>query len=172
MAISRESYGRARFRLPRRLAVTFFFAAMAWVPLAPAQLQTPSSNDAVRVTLKVNEDGSRTAYQFDPANHKATATTTSVEGKPAGKTLYVLDDAGRFASGVIYGARGEFLFKSRYKYDPAGRLNEETQLTKDGVVEHKIVYNYDPDGKQTGYAVYDGRGKLLGKTTPIRPTTR
>src|SRR3954453_8825228 len=124
----------------------------------------------VRVTLSVNDDGTRTAYEFDPANHKATATTTTAEGKQQGKIRYVLDDAGRFASGEVYGPADKFRFKSVYKYDPAGRLSEETQSSRDGVLQNRIVYAYDKAGKQTGYSVYDGAGKLLGRATPVMPT--
>jgi len=76
-----------------------------------------SANDSVRVNVTVNADGSRTAYEFDQPNHKATATTTEPDGKPRSKIRYKLDDAGRFASGVVYGPDGKFRFKSRYKYE-------------------------------------------------------
>src|ERR1700704_5115994 len=74
-----------------------------------------SANDSVRVNVTVNADGSRTAYEFDQPNHKATATTTEPDGKLRSKIRYKLDDAGRFASGVVYGPDGKFRFKSRYK---------------------------------------------------------
>ena len=91
----------------------------AFVCLAPLLLVTriassqtgPGSNDSIRVSVTLNEDGSRTSYQFDPANHKATATTTERDGKVRGKIEYVLDDAGRFGSGKVYGADGKFLFQ-------------------------------------------------------------
>ncbi len=145
----------------------FLLAAMAWPHGLKAQLADGSAGQAIRVTLTVNEDGSKTAYEFDPANHRATATTTSAEGKPMGKTRYVLDDNGRFTTGEIFGARGEFRFQSRYQYDAAGRLSEETQMTKAGATLHRIVYSYNEAGKQIGYVVYDGNGKVVGKTTPL-----
>ena len=132
-----------------------------------AQLQDRATTDPVRVTLSVNPDGSRTAYEFDPSNHKAVATTTTADGKPQGKIRYELDDAGRFASGEVFAGDGRFRFKTRYKYDAAGHLIEESQLTKQDALQNKIVYSYDAAGKQTGYAVYDSAGKLLGQTTPI-----
>jgi YD repeat-containing protein len=152
-----------------RLLPGFVLCALAWTNTGHAQLQDRGTIDAVRVTVSINPDGSRTTYEFDPPNRKAVATTTTAEGKPQGKIRYDLDDAGRFATGAVFAADGKFRFKTRYKYDPAGRLLEETQLTKQDAVEHKIVYSYDPAGKQTGYAVYDSAGKLLGQTTPISP---
>ena len=130
-----------------------------------------SANDSVRVNVTVNPDGSRTAYEFDPPNHKATATTTEPDGKPRSKIRYKLDDAGRFASGVVYGPDGKFRFKSRYKYDKAGRIEEETQLGRDDKVLSKIVYSYDAAGKQTGYSTFDDKGQPLGRVTAPSPTS-
>src|SRR4051794_2767957 len=75
-----------------------------------AQAETSTPNDSVRVSVTFNQDGSRTVYNFAPANHRATATTTDVKGKPGGKIDYVLDDAGRFSGGEVFGAEGQFLF--------------------------------------------------------------
>ena len=53
--------------------------------------------------------------------------------------------------------------RSVYKYDDAGRQTQEIQSDKSDNVLHKIVYTYDSLGKQTGYAVYDGAGRLLAR---------
>ena len=121
-------------------------------------------SDAVRVTVTMHPDGSRTVYKFDNAQHKAVATTTGQDGKLRETIHYELDDAGRFASGEISGPDDRVRFKSRYKYDDAGRLLEEIQSTADGTLLHKIVYSYDSSGKQTGYSVFDASGKLVGRT--------
>ena len=81
-----------------------------------AQTPGPSSNDAVRVTVSLNADGSRTAYQFDNAKHEAIATTTDSDGKTRGKIVYQIGEADRFVSGVVFGPDDKFLFKSVYKY--------------------------------------------------------
>ncbi len=135
-----------------------------------SQVAPPNDADAVRVNITMNADGSRTSYQFDPANHKATAVTTEPDGKVRGKTNYRLDEAGRFGSGVSFDAKGKFRFKSIYKYDSAGRIEQETLLGKDDAVLNKIVYSYDAAGKQTGYSIFDGAGKLLGATSPSMPS--
>src|SRR5215831_7815667 len=126
--------------------------------------QSPEQNqsNAVRVTVSMHPDGSRTVYKFDNAEHKAVATTTDSDGKVRETILYELDEAGRFSSGEISGSDGRLRFKSRYKYDDAGRLMEETQSAGDGTLLHKIVYSYDASGKQTGYSVFDSSGKLVG----------
>ena len=126
--------------------------------------QTPQSSgsDAVRVTMSMHPDGSRTVYNFDPPQHKAVATTTDPDGKLRETIRYELDDAGRFSSAEISGPDGRIRLRSRYKYDDAGRILEETQNAPDGTLEHKIVYNYDSSGKQTGYSVFDASGKLVG----------
>jgi hypothetical protein len=146
--------------------------AAVWKFAAIASAQTPDTTqaDSVRVNVTLNADGSRTAYQFDTAHHTATATTTGRDGKSGGKIQYQLDQAGRFESGRIFGPDGKFRFKSLYKYDEAGRLQEETQLTKDGAVISKIVYTYDSSGKTTGYSIFDGAGKLLGRTSSPTPS--
>jgi hypothetical protein len=125
------------------------------------QSSTGSPTDAVRVNVTINSDGSRTVYEFDAAHRKATATTTESSGKPRSKIRYELDDAGRFASGLVFGPDGKFRFKSRYTYDNAGRIEEETQLGKDDTILNKIVYSYDAAGKQTGYSIFDQKGKLI-----------
>jgi hypothetical protein len=132
-----------------------------------AQIPAPGSNDAVRVTVSLNADGSRTVYQFDNAKHEAVATTTDPDGKARGKIVYQIGDAGRFVSSVVYGPDEKFLFKSIYKYDAAGRLEQETHLAKDDSVINKILYKYNPAGKQIGYSVFDPAGKLVsGSTSP------
>jgi hypothetical protein len=134
-----------------------------------AQEGTATPNDSVRVSVTLNQDGSRTVYQFDPANHRATATTTAANGKPAGKIQYVLDEAGRFGGGQVFGADGKFLFRTTYRYDATGRLQEESRFGKDDRPVGKLVYSYDAAGKQTGYSVFDGSGKLIGQTSPATP---
>src|SRR3954470_6118329 len=154
----------ARLSLPP-LALAFLASAT----LLRAQPASPAP-DAVRVTVTMNADGTRTTYQFDGPNHRATATTTTPEGKVVGKILYVLDEAGRFASGEVYGPNDRFRFKTLYKYDDSGKLIQETQLGADDEVHNKIVYAYDKNGKQTGYSVYDAAGKLIRQTgvVPVR----
>lgn len=135
----------------------------------PAQPAAPSP-DAVRITVSMNADGTRTTYEFDAPNRRATATTTTQEGKVVGKIRYVLDDAGRFASGDVYGPNNQFRFKTLYKYDEAGKLIQETQLGADDAVKNKIVYAYDSTGRQTGYSVYDAAGKLVRQTPGPAPS--
>jgi hypothetical protein len=154
-----------------RLLFSIFFLAISFPALSIfAQTPGPGSDDAIRVTVSLNADGSRTTYQFDNAKHEATATTTDPEGKARGKIVYQIGDAGRFVSGVVYGPDDKFLFKSVYKYDAAGRLQEETHLGKDDAVVNKIVYRYDPKGKQLGYSVFDPAGKLISGTVSPTPT--
>jgi hypothetical protein len=140
------------------------------VAVAVSQALPPADTDAIRVNVTINTDGSRTVYEFDPAHHQATGTTTEPNGKIRGKIRYKLDDAGRFASGVVFGADEKFRFKSTYKYDSAGRLEQETQLRNDDSVIAKIAYSYDPAGKQTGYSIFDAAGKLIGRTPATPPT--
>jgi len=136
-----------------------------------AQTETPTP-DTVRVTVSMNADGTRTTYEFDAPHHRATATTTTKEGKLVGRIRYVLDDASRFASGEVYGPDDQFRFRTLYKYDAAGRLTQETQLAADESVRNKIVYAYDKAGKQTGYTVYDSAGKVIKQVpgSPPRPS--
>ncbi len=132
-----------------------------------SQAPEKAESDAVRVTVSMNADGSRTVYKFNDAQHTAVATITDQDGKLREKIRYELDDAGRFSSGQIFGPDGRLRFKSRYKYDDGGRLQEETQSAEDSTLLHKIVYSYDQNGKRTGYSIFDGTGKLLGRTSPL-----
>jgi YD repeat-containing protein len=150
--------------LLRKSAITF--AAFVFLAqLGRAQSSEPSANEAVRIRVIMNSDGSRTVYKFDDAQRKAVATTTGDDGKIRQRIDYDLDESGRFSSGNVFGPDGRLRFKSRYTYDSASRLQEETQSAEDGTLLHKIVYSYDQNGKQTGYSIFDGSGKLLGRTT-------
>ncbi|HEX8280903.1 MAG TPA: hypothetical protein VF551_05975, partial [Chthoniobacterales bacterium] len=96
----------------RGLTLGRFLLGLAACPsLSLAQLPT-APGDAVRVTVSQNQDGSRTSYEVDPANRRATATTTSREGKLMGKIRYTLDDAGRFATGEVLGPDAQFRYKT------------------------------------------------------------
>src|SRR2546429_2972928 len=143
----------------------------AGIGLSQSAEQTRS--DAVRVTVSMHPDGSRTVYKFDNPQHKAVATTTDPDGKLRETIRYELDEAGRFSSGEISGPDGRLRFKSRYRYDDAGPLLEEPQSSENGTLLHKIVYSYDASGKQTGYSVFDASGKLVGGTSAgkIRPSS-
>jgi len=143
-----------------------FAPGLAWALLifgaATAFGQAPT--DAVRVTMSMHPDGSRTVYNFDSAQHTAVATTTDPEGKVRQTIRYQLDNAGRFSTGEVSGPDGRIRLKSRYKYDDAGRILEEAQSAVDGTLLNKIVYSYDPSGRQTGYSVFDASGKLVSRT--------
>jgi hypothetical protein len=143
-----------------------FFCAMGL--LAGAQ----SSDDAVRVTVTMNPDGSKTVYQTGQSNHQVTATTTGANGKVQGKIIYKLDAEGRYESGRVFGPNGSLRFKTRYRYDAASHLAEETQLGKDDSVRNRIVYSYDSSGRSAGYTVYDGDGRLIGRTSAKTPGAR
>jgi YD repeat-containing protein len=137
-----------------------------------SQSPEQTRSDAVRVTVSMHPDGSRTVYKFENVQHKAVATTTDPDGKLRETIRYELDEAGRFSTGEISGPDGRLRFKSRYKYDDTGRVLEETQSAGDGTLLHKIVYSYDSSGKQTGYSVFDPSGKLLGGNSApkVRPS--
>lgn len=124
-----------------------------------------SGDDAVRVTVTMNPDGSKTAYETNGASHRCIATTTGPNGKLREKIIYQLDDEGRYKSGEVFSGSGAFRFRSFYRYDSGGRLAEETQLSREGALLHKIVYRFDAEGHPSGYAIYDGEGQLLGQTT-------
>ncbi|MDQ3413784.1 MAG: hypothetical protein M3480_02220, partial [Verrucomicrobiota bacterium] len=89
-----------------------------------------------------------------------------------GKIVYKLDGAGRYESGEVFAADGSLRFKTRYRYDTAGHLLEEAQLAKDDSVRNRIVFSYDATGHSAGYAIYDGDGRLLGRTTAKKPAAR
>ncbi len=122
----------------------------------------------VRVTVAQNADGSRSTYEFNDANHTAVATTKDKEGNLREKIRYMLDAAGHFQSGEIMGPGEKFRYKSLYKYNVAGKMIEEAHLTREDVLINKIAFHYDAAGRQTGYAVFDANGKLLGQTSPAR----
>lgn len=130
-----------------------------------AQLAT-ATPDTIRVTVSMNADGTRTTYEFDAAHHRATATTTTKDGKMVGRIRYVLDDEKRFASGDVYGPDEQLRFKTLYKYDATGKLTQETQMGADDSLRNRIVYAYDKNGRQTGYTVYDASGKVIRQTPP------
>ena len=153
---------KTAMRFSRIQAVIVLCVLISASGIGFAQAPPSSGGDAVRVTMSMHPDGSRTVYNFDPPQHKAVATTTDPDGKLRETIRYELDDAGRFSSAEISGPDGRIRLRSRYKYDDAGRILEETQSAPDGTLQHKIAYTYDSSGKQTGYSVFDASGKLVG----------
>ena len=156
-----------------RLLISVAVAAgsLSWALPIIAQNPESSSTDAVRVTVSLNADGSRTVYELDNAHHTALATITERNGKLREKIRYELDGAGRFTSRMVLDPDGKVRSKSEYKYDKTGRVLEETQLGKEGAVLHKIAYEYDPQtGKQTGHSVFAGNGRSLDQTTAAAPS--
>jgi hypothetical protein len=158
--------------LPSKSSIIAFAFALLCASVVNAQLLDDDKKDTVRVTVTLNPDGSRTTYEFDGVNHKATATTTEPDGKLRGKIRYEMDEAGHFTTGVILGPDGKFRFKSLYKYDNAGRLEQETHLNEAGAVINKLVSHYDSAGKLTGYSVYDAAGKLVSGPSAPTPTPK
>ena len=148
-------------RLPRFLALIILAAPLRLVA------QTDSPADAVRVSVLLNPDGSRTVYEADNVNHKSIATTTGKDGKMREKIRYDLDEGGRFLRGEVYGPKEQFRFFAKYRYDGDNHLIEETHFARDQSVIGKIVFRYDVTGRQIGYSSYDGNGRLLGQTIPI-----
>ncbi len=151
---------------------TFALCALLLPLSGAAPLVAQTDNDAIRVTMTMNPDGSKTVYRVDGAKHESVATTTTANGKPGGKIIYQLDAEGRYETGRVFAADGAFRFKTLYRYNTAGQLAEETQLDKDDSVRHKIVYTFDAEGRPTGYAIYDGAGALLGRTSPKAPPAK
>lgn len=149
------------FRWAPAIACVLLFSCGAGVHSTQGQ-QAPG--DAVRVTMSMHPDGSRTIYNFDNAQHTAVATTTDPDGKVRQTIHYRLDDAGRFLTGEVSGPDGHIQLKSRYKYDDAGHILEEIQTTAADALLNKIVYSYNSSGKQTGYSVFDASGKLVSRT--------
>ena len=121
---------------------TLSLLAFLTLGLSPLHARAQNAEDAARVTVTINPDGSKTVFQKDGISRQATATTTGADGQPLGKIVYKLDGEGRYESGQVFAANGTLRFKTLYKYDPAGRLAQETQLTKDGAVRNKIVAAY------------------------------
>src|SRR5947199_8878672 len=96
-----------------------------------SQSTEQTQGDAVRVTVSMHADGSRTVYKFDNAQHKAVATTTDTEGKLRETIRYELDEAGRFSSGEMSGADGASRCNSRYQYVDDSRFLEGTRTSGD-----------------------------------------
>ena len=153
----------------RKICSLFAYLTLS---LSALPVLAQKSDEEARVTLTINPDGSETVYQKDAASHQAIAMTTGADGKPLRKIIYRLDNGGRYESGQVFGANGAFRFKTLYKYDATGRLAQETQRSKDDSIRRRIVYNYDASGNPAGYAVYDGNGKLLGRTIPKKPAAK
>jgi len=158
---------RSEIRKLVRIMKNFRFApglVCALFICAGATIFGQAPTDAVRVTMSMHQDGSRTVYNFDNAQRTAVATTTDPDGKVRQTIRYQLDNAGRFSVGEVSGPDGRVRLKSRYKYDDAGRIQEEAQSAANGTLLHRIVYSYDSAGKQTGYSVFDASGKLVSRT--------
>ena len=63
--------------------------AVAGLILAAVTLLAQPADEAMRVTVTMNPNGSKTVYRVDGTKHESVATTTSASGKPVGKIIYV-----------------------------------------------------------------------------------
>lgn len=153
------------------------FAAVLLLSLCLATSHLKAAPDAaVRASVMLNADGSRTTLQTNPAERSAVSTTTGSDGKVLEKIQYALDESGRFLRAAVYGPREQFRFRAAYQYDGSGRVRQETRETKEGRPAGKIVFAYDSAGHQTGYSTYDSEGNLVaqvgseaaGSSTPTR----
>jgi hypothetical protein len=90
------------------LTLSLSFAICGSGLLALAQ----SGDDAVRVTVTMNPDGSKTVYQTDGIGRRSTATTTGANGKTLGKIIYQLDSDGRYESGEVFAAKRRPAFQN------------------------------------------------------------
>src|SRR5438067_11999548 len=71
--------------------------------------------DAVRVTMSMHPDGSRTVYNIDKAQHTAVSTTTDLHGIIRQTIRNQLDIAVRLSSVAISLPDGRVRLKSRQK---------------------------------------------------------
>jgi hypothetical protein len=155
-----------------RLSAAIFCCTLFLSIFSPSiRAQAQSTDDTIRVTVAIGADGSRTTYESDRANHKATATTSGPDGKLRQKIQFELDEAGHYTHSQAFGPEGQFRFKALYKYDAAGRITEERQLGKDDSLQRRIVYTFDPVGRATGLSIYDAKGKLISHTGAPAATT-
>jgi hypothetical protein len=99
-----------------RLSAATFCCALFISIFSPSlRAQAQSTDDTIRVTVAIGADGSRTTYESDRANHKATATTSGPDGKLRQKIQFELDEAGHYTSSQAFGPEGQFRFKALYK---------------------------------------------------------
>ena len=108
---------RGEIRKLVRIMKDFRFApGLVWALFisAGATVFSQAPTDAVRVTMSMHPDGSRTVYSFNNAQRTAVATTTDPDGKVRQTIRYQLDDAGRFSTGEVSGLDGRVRLKSRY----------------------------------------------------------
>ena len=108
---------RGEIRKLVRIMKDFRFApGLVWALFisAGATVFSQAPTDAVRVTMSMHPDGSRTVYSFNNAQRTAVATTTDLDGKVRQTIRYQLDDAGRFSTGEVSGLDGRVRLKSRY----------------------------------------------------------
>src|SRR5262245_47251542 len=95
-------------KLVRIMKCFRFASGLAWALFicGGATVFGQASGDAVRVTMSMHPDGSRTVYNFDNAQRTAVATTTDPDGKVRQTIRYELDSAGRFSTGEVSGPNG------------------------------------------------------------------
>jgi len=69
-------------------------------------------NGAVRVTVSMTRNGSRTVYEFDDAQHKAIATSPARMGNSARKFATTSMKQVAFSSGTIFGLMAIFVLRA------------------------------------------------------------
>lgn len=143
--------------MPRLLLPLLFLLFPA---LAPAQ-DDSSTDNAIRATTVLHDDGTKTVTVTDPDKKTSEASTYTANDKLIEKIVYTLNDQNQPVTGIVYTKTGVPAFKASYKHDALNRVTEEDDYTMDGQLIRRFTYDFTADGRVGAIHAFDAQGNEL-----------
>ncbi len=143
-------------------AVLALATALCGLPGAQAQDAQPS----IKVTTRLNANGTRTDTQKNLEERISDARTTDKNGKLISHVVFRLDEMGRETEGTVYNGKDQVVSMTSLRYDSMGQVSEQVDKNAAGVVTRRTVFLHDAQGHLTRIEAYDGQGKKIQLDNP------
>lgn len=127
----------------------------------------------LKVTTRLNADGTRTDTQKDLEARTSETKTYSASKKLIQRTVFLLDEQGREVDGMIFDAKDKVTGQVSFRYDPFGRLSEQIEKAPNGTILRRFVFRRDPNGNVKKIDTLDAQGNPMGgNSTPSSTGSR
>lgn len=126
--------------------------------------QDDGTDNAIRVTTTLHEDGTKTVTQMNPDSHTSEASTYDARDHLRQKIVYALNERNQPESGVVYTPDNKPVFKAAYTRDNLDRVTEEADYTMADQLIRRFVYEFGADGKVSRIRAFDANGVEMQQT--------
>ncbi|XHR28095.1 MAG: hypothetical protein ACFUZC_19465 [Chthoniobacteraceae bacterium] len=156
--------------MKRSIAAAMLAIATTLCGLPGAQAQDAQAS--IKVTTRLNANGTRTDTQKNLEERISDARTTDKNGKLISHVVFRLDEMGRETEGTVYNAKDQVVSMTSLRYDGMGQIIEQVEKSATGAVTRRTVFIRDAQGRLTSIESYDGQGKKIQMDNPPVITPR